>query len=88
MQLFNCHFCGPRDQSEYTYLREAAAIPGLEAGTADWQQFVYERENPCGANTEWWQHTNGCRQILQIVRDTRTHTVLDICPARPAGTSS
>ena len=88
MQLFNCHFCGPRDQSEYTYLREAAAIPDVEAGTADWQRFVYERENPCGAHTEWWQHTNGCRQILQIVRDTRTHMVLDIRPAKPTGTSS
>lgn len=88
MQLFNCHFCGPRDQSEFTYLREAAAIPALDAGAAAWQRFVYERDNPCGAHAEWWQHNHGCRQILEIVRHTQTHAVLEIRPARPTGASA
>lgn len=86
MQLFNCNFCGPRDQSEFTYLREAAVIPALDAGIADWQRFVYERDNPCGAHAEWWQHNHGCRQVLEIVRDTRTHAVLEIRLARATGT--
>ena len=86
MQLFNCNFCGPRDQSEFTYLREAAVIPALDAGIADWQRFVYERDNPCGAHAEWWQHNHGCRQVLEIVRDTRTHAVLEIRLARAPGT--
>ena len=86
MQLFNCNFCGPRDQSEFTYLREAAVIPALDAGIADWQRFVYERDNPCGAHAEWWQHNHGCRQVFEIVRDTRTHAVLEIRPARATGT--
>ena len=30
MQLFNCPFCGPRDQSEFTYLREAAPVPAID----------------------------------------------------------
>ena len=86
MQLFNCNFCGPRDQSEFTYLREAAVIPALDAGIADWQRFVYERDNPCGAHAEWWQHNHGCRQVLEIVRDTQTHAVLEIRSARATGT--
>ncbi|MEP6970679.1 MAG: sarcosine oxidase subunit delta [Betaproteobacteria bacterium] len=87
MQLFNCPFCGPRDQSEFTYLREAAPIPALDAGVAAWQSFVYERDNPCGAHAEWWQHNHGCRQVLEIVRNTQSHEVLEIRPARSAEVS-
>lgn len=82
MQLFHCPFCGPRDQSEFTYLREVAPMPALDAGIDDWQRYVYQRDNPCGPHDEWWQHNHGCRQMLQIVRDTRTHAVLSIRPAR------
>lgn len=82
MQLFNCPFCGPRDQSEFTYLREVATVPALHASVSDWQRFVYERDNPCGAHTEWWHHNHGCRQVLVIERDTKTHEVLGIRSAR------
>ncbi len=84
MQLFNCPFCGPRDQSEFTYLREAATIPALDADVAAWQRFVYERDNPCGAHNEWWHHNHGCRQVLEMVRNTQTHEVLEVRPARSA----
>ncbi|MCY7307729.1 MAG: sarcosine oxidase subunit delta [Rhodoferax sp.] len=84
MQQFNCFFCGPRDQSEFTYLREAATIPALDAGVAAWQKFVYERDNPCGAHAEWWQHNHGCRQVLEIMRHTQTHEVVGVHPARSA----
>jgi heterotetrameric sarcosine oxidase delta subunit len=82
MQLFNCPFCGPRDQTEFTYIREVAAIPSLEADHAAWQSFVYERDNQRGAHNEWWHHHSGCRQVLEIVRDTMTHDVLSIEFAR------
>jgi len=84
MQLFNCPVCGPRDQSEFTYLREAATIPALDADVAAWQRFVYERDNPCGAHNEWWHHNQGCRQVLEMVRHTQTHEVLQVRPARSA----
>ena len=83
MQQFDCPFCGPRDQSEYTYGREAAPIPALDASRADWQRYVFERDNPCGPNVEWWHHNLGCRQWLRIARDTSTHAVLSIEPAHP-----
>ena len=72
-----------RDQSEFTYGREVAPVPALDAGAADWQRFIFERDNPCGAHAEWWHHNNGCRQWLEIVRDTMTHEVLRIKVARP-----
>ena len=82
MQLFNCPFCGARDQSEFTYGREVAPIPPLDAPREAWQRFVFERDNPSGAHAEWWQHTLGCRQWLVIERDTRTHAVIASMPAR------
>jgi len=84
MQQFNCPFCGPRDQSEFTYLREAATIPALDASVAAWQKFVYERDNPCGTHAEWWQHNHGCRQVLEIMRHTQTHEVVEVRTARSA----
>jgi heterotetrameric sarcosine oxidase delta subunit len=78
MQQFHCPFCGVREQSEFTYLREVASFPALDAHASVWHRYVYERANPCGAHAEWWQHQHGCRQILAIVRDTLSHEVLDI----------
>ena len=72
-----------RDQSEFTYGREVAPVPALDANAAEWQRFIFERDNPCGAHAEWWHHNNGCRQWLDIVRDTMTHEVLQIKVARP-----
>ena len=82
MQQFTCPFCGPRDQSEFTYGREVAPIPALDASRDDWQRYVFDRDNPCGAHQEWWHHNLGCRQWLVIVRDTLTHAVLEVRPAR------
>lgn len=87
MQQFTCPFCGMRDQSEFTYVREVAQVPRLDAPLADWQSFVYTRDNPCGAHAEWWHHNHGCRQMLVIVRDTLTHAVLQVEAARSSGTS-
>ena len=82
MLLLTCPYCGPRDQSEFTYGREATAVPALDASQADWQRFVYERDNPAGPHAEWWHHNHGCRQWLEIVRDTLTHEGLAIRAAR------
>ena len=82
MQLLKCPFCGNRDQSEFTYVREIASVPGLQAEQAAWQTYVYERDNPRGPHNEWWHHHLGCRQILEIVRDTMTHEIVSVQLAR------
>ena len=84
MQRFDCPWCGPRDQSEFTYGREVAPITTLDAGAAEWTSYVYDRDNPAGPHAEWWHHNHGCRQWLVIVRDTATHEVLSVAPARKA----
>ena len=81
MLLFPCPFCGPRDQSEFTYGREVTAIPALDASRAEWERYVFDRENPRGAHREWWHHNNGCRRWLVVTRDTLTHAVIAVADA-------
>ncbi len=47
-----------------------------------WHAYVYLRDNPAGPHRELWQHVAGCRAWLVVTRDTRTHEVLRVEPAR------
>jgi methylglutamate dehydrogenase subunit B len=73
-----CPFCGPRDAHEFAYLGDATltrpdpAAPGVAAAFHD---YVYLRENPAGSHRELWYHGSGCRQWLEVTRDTRSHAI-------------
>ncbi len=43
---------------------------------AEWVDYVYMRDNPAGPYAELWYHEAGCRQIMKVRRDTRTHEIL------------
>ena len=88
MQLFKCPFCGSRDQTEFTHVREADDMPALTDGQDAWYHYVYDIQNPRGKHAEWWHHQFGCRQMLLITRDTMTHEVTSVTAARQlAGTT-
>jgi sarcosine oxidase subunit delta len=71
-----CPFCGSRDSREFVTRGDAAPVrPAPEAGEAPMYDYVYLRDNPAGAITEWWYHAGGCRQWLRVTRDTVTHAV-------------
>jgi methylglutamate dehydrogenase subunit B len=71
-----CPFCGPRGLMEYSYAGSAEVTrPAPDAPMADWNAFVHLRANTCGITREYWQHVAGCRGVLVVVRDTRTHAV-------------
>ncbi len=74
-----CPWCGPREEIEFSYGGEGAIIP-REATDAQWARTLYYRSNPQGAYAERWIHTHGCRQWLQLVRDTTTHEITDARP--------
>jgi sarcosine oxidase subunit delta len=38
--------------------------------------YVYLRDNPRGLHLEYWQHVNGCRAYVKVLRDTATHEIL------------
>jgi len=81
-----CPYCGERDQVEYVYAGDATTgMPELADPDLDrWTDWVFLRDNPQGAHHEYWQHTHGCRQWLRVVRDTVTHEISAVTPAREA----
>ena len=79
-----CPHCGERNVEEFTTLGTLRPTlrPALDAPQADWDAYVYERDNPAGAVREYWHHLNGCRAWLIVERDTRSHAVLKAEVAR------
>ena len=85
--LITCPYCGPRDQSEFTYQGEAGRTrpdPGSNVRTA-WNAYVYDRLNPAGEHREIWQHSGGCRGHLDVTRDTLTHKIASVAFSRDRG---
>lgn len=86
MLILNCPHCGPRDQDEFTYGRDATCgYPSADAPLSDWVNYVYWRPNPKGSHREYWHHSAGCRGWIEVVRDTVTHRILETrLPSRDA----
>ena len=77
MIVIPCPHCGDRNHDEFVYAGAAVgAPPAPDAPLADWNAWVYSRENPRGLNRELWRHTFGCGAYLVVARDTRSHAVL------------
>ncbi len=76
-----CPYCNTRDLREFTYLGAASLLQRPDDPAA-MQDYIYSRENPAGENAELWQHTTGCRAWLHVVRNTATHEILSVRPAR------
>jgi methylglutamate dehydrogenase subunit B len=80
MHRIPCPFCGPRDEVEFRYrgdgtlsrpvlaAEDPAAAPAFLA-------YVFDRANPRGWHLEWWQHAQGCRRVLKVLRHTQTHAI-------------
>jgi len=85
MLRIQCPFCGERDHSEFTYGGDATiAYPPLDAPLEAWIDAVYVRANPKGPHRERWHHSDGCRLWLVVERDTLTHEIRSVMPARAA----
>ena len=83
--LLPCPYCGPRSSEEFTYLGDASVKrPSPKAAFDNWHEFVHVRRNPMGLIREFWQHTGGCRAWLVCERNTVTHEVFNMVPARSA----
>ncbi len=79
MFLIRCPYCGPRDQTEFTYAGEAhIARPAWrdDMSDAQWAEFVFHRTNTKGVFAERWVHTHGCRKYFNVLRNTATDAFL------------
>ena len=79
MIRINCPYCGLRGHEEFNYIGDATkqrpASPA-DATAAEWHDFVYIRDNLRGPHQEIWQHIQGCRAFVRVLRNTLTHEVL------------
>ena len=83
-----CPLCGSRNHDEFLYYGDASKTrPAHDSRNVDeWFDYVYNRQNPKGSHTEYWQHLNGCREWLVVERDTATQKVLSVRLARELAT--
>ncbi len=81
-----CPLCGARDLREFSYRGDAGLMvrPEPGAGAEAFHDYLYLRDNPEGPHAELWHHEAGCRAWLRVLRDTRTHAVLETELAREA----
>jgi methylglutamate dehydrogenase subunit B len=78
----NCPFCGARDVQEFVYLGDATVERPAGDSLEAFHDYVFLRDNPAGLHREYWQHLHGCRSWLVVTRDTRTHEVAAVEPAK------
>ncbi|MGH3731039.1 MAG: sarcosine oxidase subunit delta [Micromonosporaceae bacterium] len=76
MLRIECPWCGPRDETEFSYGGQAhVAYPDDPAvlDDATWGEYVFVRDNPKGWYAERWVHTAGCRRWFNTERHTVTY---------------
>ena len=77
--LVPCPWCGERDESEFSFGGEAhLERPNESCSDKNWTEYIFMRKNIKGENKERWNHSSGCRQWFNAIRDTTTNTFLQI----------
>jgi heterotetrameric sarcosine oxidase delta subunit len=78
MLQIECPWCGPRNQSEFSYAGEADVVrPADPAALSDseWANYLFMRRNTMGRFREQWHHAHGCQQFFIAMRDTVTNHI-------------
>lgn len=78
MLLIECPWCGPRDQTEFSYGGEAHIVRPLQPDTlsdVEWADYLFMRSNTNGRYREQWCHAHGCRRWFNAERDTATYRI-------------
>ena len=90
--IINHPLLGPRDISEFVYLRDASLInrPDWQDEDADKQfyEYLYLRNNPAGDHRELWYHEHGDRSWLVVTRNTLTHEITKVEFARDVASAT
>jgi sarcosine oxidase subunit delta len=84
MLRIDCPYCGVRDFTEFHYGGDASRqMPDLADADIDlWTEYLMFRDNTITSHAEYWQHRSGCRQWFRVVRNTLTHDIESVTPAR------
>ena len=82
----DCPNCGARPVWEFHYGGASRKRPeATDQAVTDrqWAEYLYNRPNICGEETEWWYHRSACKLWFLARRDTRTNQVLETRPFVP-----
>ncbi len=71
----DCPNCGCRPVWEYHYSGPSRKRPAGAATEREWAEYLYNRSNIAGEQTEWWYHRSACKLWFLVRRDTRTNQV-------------
>ena len=78
MLRIDCPWCGPRDQTEFSYGGEAHIVRPAEPETLSdeaWGDYLFNRKKTKGRFLEQWCHTAGCRRWFNAVRDSQSYQI-------------
>jgi sarcosine oxidase subunit delta len=84
MLIINCPFCGPREQTEFSYGGEAHIVRPKDPDALtdeQWGDYLFMRKNTRGRHLEQWGHTYGCRRWFNVERDTVTYAIKSVYKA-------
>ncbi len=71
-----CPYCGPRDETEFSFGGQShIARPDESVDDETWGEYLFFRDNPKGIHYERWCHTYGCNQWFNVARNTVTHEI-------------
>jgi sarcosine oxidase subunit delta len=78
MLLIRCPYCGPRDETEFSWGGDTDVHrPDLGCTDQAWGDYLFLRRNTRGVNDERWVHGGGCRQWFRVRRDSTTHAIVE-----------
>ncbi len=75
----DCPICGSRDRREFYYAGAAIALgrPAENSEPDAWDDYIHNRDNPCGVTRDLWYHETGCSAWVVVTRNTATHEILN-----------
>lgn len=84
-----CPHCGERGADEFAFHGDASVTrpdPDAPDASEAFYAYGYLRANVAGSSEELWFHAAGCQAWLVVTRDTRSHEILGVKPAREVAT--
>ena len=81
MLLISCPWCGPREESEFSYGGEAHIVRPKDPDTLsdlEWADYLFMRKNSSGRYLERWLHAAGCRRWFNAERDTVSYNIKSV----------
>ena len=80
MQIFDCPFCGERDETEFHFVAEAGKVrpePARDVAADVWGAYLHDKNNVRGISDEIWRHL-ACGELFVMRRDTVSMAVIAV----------